>query len=122
VSELRRFVAETEADALADRIWNPAELSCFDVEPGELSNDSDLREANELLRTHWASTDDVASVRQLLVKVGKRVGESPWITDRSEHSPVAVLAIDLELEELGRNLRAMVPKATQHALMRPAAG
>jgi hypothetical protein len=88
--------------------WNPAEFECFDEEPSELLDD-ELLSACQALNQEWASTLADDQPQKLLVECAKRLAGRDWSAQLHTTGELAVYAVDLELEDLERNLRASVP-------------
>jgi hypothetical protein len=88
-------------------LWNPAEFPGFDVQPAEF-DDPDLLEDCRTLNQAWASTLDTDAVRKLLVETAKQVNARRNEIRIESLGELAIYAVDLELVDLQRNLRATV--------------
>jgi hypothetical protein len=115
--ELREWRASSTGGPLELTVFNPAEFACFETEPPELIDDADLRDAYQALNQEWASTDDDRQPRQLLVAVAKSLSARTWDQLPTGPDGFAIYAVDLELADLERNLRATVPAPVRHALI-----
>lgn len=117
VRELLQWRASSTGGRLELTVFNPAEFACFDTAPSELSDDAALLDAYQALNQEWASTDDDRQPRQLLVAVAKSLTGRTWDQLRIGPDGFAIFAVDLELVDLERNLRATVPAPVRRVLM-----
>lgn len=115
--ELHEWRASSTGGELHLTVCNPAEFACFDTEPAELIDDAELLDAYQALNQEWASTDDDRQPRQLLVAVAKSLSRRTWDQFSLGPDGFAIYAVDLELADLERNLRASVPAPVRRALI-----
>ncbi len=94
------------------------EYAGMDFEPAELNDSPELLEAYQALHQQWLSTDDLDGPRKLLTAVAKDLAKRDWSDLRIAPGGLAVFAIDFELGDLERNLRASVPAPLRRALTR----
>lgn len=89
--------------------FNPAEWGLMDTDPDELLGDA-FAEDCAVLNQHWSSAMDDAAPRRMFVKVAKALRDRDWAGFLTTADEFEVLAVDLELEDLQRNRRALRPK------------
>jgi hypothetical protein len=116
IRELHEWRASATDGPLHLTVFNPAEFACFDTEPAELTEDAALLDAYQALNQEWVSTDDDRQPRQLLVAVAKRLAQQTWDQLPTGPDGFAIYAVDLELTDLERNLKATVPAPVRRAL------
>jgi hypothetical protein len=114
--ELHEWRASSTGGPLHLTVFNPAEFACFDTEPAELTEDAALLDAYQVLNQEWVSTDDERQPRQLVVAVAKILAQRTWDELSSGPDGFAVYAVDLELTDLDRNLKATVPTQVRRSL------
>ena len=101
---------------LADTIWNPAEFGLIDTSPQEIAADPETMGALQTLAQAWGSTDDREALRKMMVKVAKSIAAAGVDVPSGPLEHPVVWATDYEQEDLERNLKASVPKATRRML------
>jgi hypothetical protein len=89
--------------------FNPAEWRFMDAEPEELGGGA-FAEDCAVLNQHWGAARDDAAPRRLFVKVAKALRDRDWTGALRLADDFEVLPVDLELEDLERNRRALRPK------------
>ena len=86
--------------------YAPSEFSVFEAEPEELREDG-FREDFRVLDQEWRSREAEDEPRRLLVSVAKRLNATDWTTLFEPAAEFVVLAVDDELADLERNLKAV---------------
>jgi hypothetical protein len=107
-SERRDWIDKFEPADRRSMLWNPAEYRLFDPEPAELMRDDNLAAALELVAQESRATLDQAQPRKLLTAAAKTLAQRGFEGLRKTE-PFTVLAVDDELADLERCLRALVP-------------
>lgn len=86
-------------------LYSVADQGILDSVPVEFDDDVP---AFQRLNQEWRSTNDSEAVRLLLLSVAKRLNQENWASTFAALDPnFAVIAVDLELSDLERNLREL---------------
>jgi hypothetical protein len=96
-------------------IWNPAEWSLLDADPDELRDDG-FGECLSLLADEWNTALDDRQPRATLIGAVKQLAKRRWDRVLRPAGAFAVYAIDDELTDLDRNLKASVPAHARTAI------
>jgi hypothetical protein len=109
-SERQRWVASKGAKAASSLMWNPAEFLRY--EDGTLSlNDDELTEACQTFCQIALSKSDLHSAVRLLCNVAGELGRRDWRGSLRVTDDFVVFPVDLEGDDLRKNMKACVPTA-----------
>lgn len=90
-------------------IWNPAEFHHYEKDHTQLGDDSAFAEQCELLNQALEARESDAPARKLLNEVAAALARTNW-TGKLKRSPdFVVYAVDFEMSDLRKNLKAVVP-------------
>jgi hypothetical protein len=103
-----RLAATAREPGVPAEVWNAGDWTLFDGEPDELMADTRLLAAFEVVRSQAEEIGSDERVRRVLVKCAKAVA--------NELPDLVVLAVDDELEDLERNLRATTTAAERRRM------
>ena len=95
-------------------LWNPAEWKLLDTEPAELLADG-FDECWQLLGQEWESTSNDREPRAMLVKAAKAITPKQ-LKPAGLSADLVVFAIDDELTDLDRNLKAVLSRDARTTL------
>jgi hypothetical protein len=110
-AELRRW-REAEHGDLVPVAFNPFEFACH-----EELDAPDLADAYQTLNQDWLSGQDDASTRRLFNAVAKTLAARDWSHLHTSPAGLAVVAVNVELGDYDRDLKATVPARVRRALL-----
>ena len=105
-SERARWSAE-HGKIAKEWIWNPANF-CHYEKPHTHLRDDALEEACDLLNSHLTERDSLAPAVRLLVEVAAQLNNTPWPDNVRKTADLVVYAVDLELGNLRKNMKACI--------------
>jgi hypothetical protein len=105
-SERVRWSAE-HGTAAKEWIWNPANFCHYEKPETQLQDDV-LEEACDLFNSHLAERDGLTPAVRLLVEVATQLNNTPWPDDVRRTADFVVYAVDLELADLRKNVKASI--------------
>lgn len=91
-----------------DFVWNPAEFLHYE-KPYTQLEDEELEEACDLLNSKLAEGDSISPAVKLLIEVAKELNSQLWPETIQRTSDFIVYAVDYELGDIRKNLKACVP-------------
>jgi hypothetical protein len=100
------LAVDGDRDDDPDVMFNPAEWELMDPEPSEFA-DGAFAEDCLLLNQVWDAAGDDSAGRRLLLDVARELRDGDWSATLSLAADFEVLLVDLELEDLARNRRAL---------------
>lgn len=102
--ERKRWMAERGKEA-RNLVWNPAEFLHYE-KPHTQLEDEELEEACDLLNSKLAERDSITPAVKLLIEVAKELNCHPWPETIMRTSDFVVYAVDYELGDIRKNLKA----------------
>lgn len=112
VAELRRW-RETEPGDLKPLAFNPFEFACH-----EDLDAPDLAGAYQTLNQDWLSGHDDTSTRRLFNAIAKTLAARDWSRLQTSPAGLAVVAVNVELGDYDRDVKATVPARQWRALLK----
>ena len=106
--ERQAWIAEHGRRA-RDFIWNPAEFTHFDT-PALTLDDADLEQVCERLNGEIEAKGTHEPARKLLTSVAAQLRTLDWGGKIDTTPDFVAYAVDLELAELSRNMKASLPE------------
>jgi hypothetical protein len=110
VRERDELLASAPEVPLPSLLWNPAEFSLFDLEALALDDDTsagrDLESAWAALVAQMRRRGRVSDLARLLSRVAWELSGRDWSTSLPVSDDFVIYATDLQLCDLGRNMRA----------------
>jgi hypothetical protein len=115
VAELRRW-HQADPRNLELQAFNPVEFACHEVGAPELVS-SELSDAYQALNQDWLSGNGDTASRRLFNAVDKHLAARDWSHLPTHPAGFAVVAVDIELGDYERDIKATVPAALRRALL-----
>jgi hypothetical protein len=105
-SERSRCLAE-HGTAAKKWIWNPAQFYNYEKAHTQLEDET-LQEACDLLNSYLAERDSIAPAVKVLVEIAGELNKSPWPDNVRKTADFVAYAVDLELGDLRKNMKASI--------------